>query len=547
MGTQRIALNLLVIGLLLVGMALGFGVLPTMQAAAPGTLFGVAHSGPNGPSSLYTLDTVTGDATLIGPIGFERCGGIDFSPTGILYAVCERMDGSNTNVLVVVDPSTGIGTEIGPTGIEALGFAALQDLSIRSDGTIFGYLGVLDGLAIFDPETGAATRIGFTGLANSGNGLAFSADGTLYNAGGSASTPGIGALYTLNTNTSSATFFISLIFSPPADNRPRINAMDFEPGTEILFGSLNDRLLDQPPENYLSIIDLETGDVNVVGPTIDGLDALAFSEVNEPAAVDLTAQKSNNMGGTGEVGTPFNWTINMANTGSLDATFDSGEVLLQDVLPSSPTYGPPTSGNFSGITGSNFISCSMASQTLTCTASGGSVTIGSSGSFDVVFSVTPTIPGTLDNPAQDGICQVDPANQEVEADENNNNCADSVIVEEEPTVIDLVSFGVEANNGQAIITWETATEIDNAGFNIYRAQSIAGPWIQVNSALIGAQGDPVSGAQYSFVDTPGRGSFYYRLEDIDFFGLSTLHEPALVEMGAAIRVPWYRPIPPESE
>lgn len=69
--------------------------------------------------------------------------------------------------------------------------------------------------------------------------------------------------------------------------------------------------------------------------------------------------------------------------------------------------------------------------------------------------------------------------------------------------------------------------------------------MQVNTALITAEGDPVSGASYTFVDTPGRGTFYYRLEDIDFFGLSALHEPVLAEMGAPIRIPWFRPsLPP---
>lgn len=115
----------------------------------------------------------------------------------------------------------------------------------------------------------------------------------------------------------------------------------------------------------------------------------------------------------------------------------------------------------------------------------------------------------------------------------------------EPTAITLASFEVEVNDGQAMVIWETATEIDNAGFNIYRASSSDGPWTQVNSALIAAEGDPVSGAQYTFADRPGRGTFYYRLADIDFFGLSTVHEPTLVEMGAAIRIPWFRPsLPP---
>jgi len=116
--------------------------------------------------------------------------------------------------------------------------------------------------------------------------------------------------------------------------------------------------------------------------------------------------------------------------------------------------------------------------------------------------------------------------------------------EEEPTAVDLASFTIEANENQAVITWETATEIDNAGFNLYRALDSEGPWQKVNSVLIAAEGDPVTGATYTFVDTPGRDTFYYRLEDIDFYGVSTFHGPVLIQLGSPIRIPWYRPVLP---
>jgi hypothetical protein len=116
---------------------------------------------------------------------------------------------------------------------------------------------------------------------------------------------------------------------------------------------------------------------------------------------------------------------------------------------------------------------------------------------------------------------------------------------EKPTAITLVSFKVEADNGQAVIGWETGTEIDNAGFNLYRSISPDGPWFKLNSSLIVAEGDPLSGASYTFVDTPGRGTFYYRLEDVDYFGLSTQHNPVMAELGAAVRAPWFQPSLPE--
>lgn len=108
--------------------------------------------------------------------------------------------------------------------------------------------------------------------------------------------------------------------------------------------------------------------------------------------------------------------------------------------------------------------------------------------------------------------------------------------EEDPTAVTLVSFTADIHDdGQVILNWKTATEIDNAGFNLYRATDPRGPWTQINGSLIPAQGDMVTGANYRFEDNPGSGTFYYRLEDVDFNGVSTFHGPvqATVQTGTA--------------
>lgn len=110
------------------------------------------------------------------------------------------------------------------------------------------------------------------------------------------------------------------------------------------------------------------------------------------------------------------------------------------------------------------------------------------------------------------------------------------------TAITLAAFEIEVDTGAATIIWETGTEIDNAGFNLYRAASPDGPWTQINSTLIPAEGNALTGARYTFTDRPGRGTFYYRLEDIDYNGLSTLHEPKMADLGPTIRTPWFRPV-----
>ena len=117
--------------------------------------------------------------------------------------------------------------------------------------------------------------------------------------------------------------------------------------------------------------------------------------------------------------------------------------------------------------------------------------------------------------------------------------------QEKPTAADLVSFSAEVGAGEVVVAWETATEIDNAGFNLYRASSPAGPWTQVNDGLIVAKGDAVSGASYSFADMPGYGTFYYQLEDVDFYGVSTPHGPVSAALGSPVRAPDFRPELPQ--
>ena len=117
--------------------------------------------------------------------------------------------------------------------------------------------------------------------------------------------------------------------------------------------------------------------------------------------------------------------------------------------------------------------------------------------------------------------------------------------EEGPTAITLVSFTAEASLGSVTLAWETGTEIDNAGFNLYRATAPGGPYTKINDALIAATGDPVSGAGYSFLDKGlAPGTYYYQLEDVDLNGVATLHGPVPATVVPHLRRPPYRPTLP---
>ena len=96
-----------------------------------------------------------------------------------------------------------------------------------------------------------------------------------------------------------------------------------------------------------------------------------------------------------------------------------------------------------------------------------------------------------------------------------------------PTVITLASFDAKPGNGKVTLKWVTATEIDNAGFNILRAESENGEYVQINKSLIPAKGSATQGSSYMFVDTEAanRMTYYYKLQDIDLNGTATMHGP----------------------
>lgn len=67
------------------------------------------------------------------------------------------------------------------------------------------------------------------------------------------------------------------------------------------------------------------------------------------------------------------------------------------------------------------------------------------------------------------------------------------------------------------ITWNTETEIETAGFHLYRSQSPDGDFVQVTDRMILAKGDALSGASYTFIDEevkPGQ-TYYYLVEEIE--------------------------------
>lgn len=103
------------------------------------------------------------------------------------------------------------------------------------------------------------------------------------------------------------------------------------------------------------------------------------------------------------------------------------------------------------------------------------------------------------------------------------------------TLVELTDFQAIPGNNQATLIWETASEIDNAGFNLYRAETEDGGYAKINETIIPSEGSATQGATYEFIDIEvlNGHTYYYKLESIDLSGIMELYGPAVVTLSSS--------------
>jgi hypothetical protein len=113
-----------------------------------------------------------------------------------------------------------------------------------------------------------------------------------------------------------------------------------------------------------------------------------------------------------------------------------------------------------------------------------------------------------------------------------------------PTAVEMAGFSATPQGNSIALAWETATELDNLGFNLYRAEAADGPRTRLNTALFPSQ-NPGSavGASYHFVDdsVEAGGTYFFWLEDVDVHGTATLHGPVSASLDPLRRLLPARP------
>jgi hypothetical protein len=68
------------------------------------------------------------------------------------------------------------------------------------------------------------------------------------------------------------------------------------------------------------------------------------------------------------------------------------------------------------------------------------------------------------------------------------------------------------------VEWSAESELNTAGFNLYRGDAASGPFpVQVNPQLIPAAADPMAGGNYSYTDLTAQAghTYYYERQEVE--------------------------------
>lgn len=88
-----------------------------------------------------------------------------------------------------------------------------------------------------------------------------------------------------------------------------------------------------------------------------------------------------------------------------------------------------------------------------------------------------------------------------------------------PLPVELINFNIKLIDDKVLLTWETATEINNYGFNIQKSEAGKQNSEFKTIGFVNGHGNSSSNKYYNFIDNePFPGDNFYRLKQIDFDG-----------------------------
>ncbi|MDE0685240.1 MAG: WD40 repeat domain-containing protein, partial [Candidatus Poribacteria bacterium] len=97
----------------------------------------------------------------------------------------------------------------------------------------------------------------------------------------------------------------------------------------------------------------------------------------------------------------------------------------------------------------------------------------------------------------------------------------ALITSSEPVPVTLSHFRAERTDAGIVVKWVTESELDNAGFYIYRSETKNSEFKIVNPTMIQGAGTTSERRTYTWTDTTAKPNtvYYYRIEDISHAGV----------------------------
>ena len=115
---------------------------------------------------------------------------------------------------------------------------------------------------------------------------------------------------------------------------------------------------------------------------------------------------------------------------------------------------------------------------------------------------------------------------------------------DEPLPVTLSHFRAEHTDAGVVLNWITQSEVDNAGFYIYRSETKEGEFKVINPDLIQGAGTTGERNNYTWTDTTAKPNtiYYYRIEDVSHAGdreqLATVRLRGLVSARGKLTTRW---------
>jgi hypothetical protein len=115
--------------------------------------------------------------------------------------------------------------------------------------------------------------------------------------------------------------------------------------------------------------------------------------------------------------------------------------------------------------------------------------------------------------------------------------SDWAVGNDAPLAVTLATFEAVQTAEGVMVFWETASELGTVGYNLYRSATAAQPETWLAYLPSQAPGS-TSGFSYSYLDTAVQAgeTYWYWLEDVDVYGVTTLHGPVSATLGGPTAV-----------